>query len=165
MKKIILIALTALVLGGCGVKQEIKNETKTETKKEDIFSSIRDAVTKQIALKCEYTDENGNKTTTYIKGQTVRMKGNGEQSNFDGLMKEEKFYMWDNVKKTGMILDLAKTADDGSVKMENKQIKSIDDVIDVLEEKKNNCVVSPESAGLFEIPSDVKFESMENFLK
>ena len=161
MKKIILIALIALVLGGCGVKQE----TTTETKKDNVFSSIRDAVTKQIALKCEYIDEDGNKTTTYIKGQMVRMKGNDEQADFDGLMRDEKFYMWDNVKKTGMVLDLTKTADDGDIKMENKQIKNIDDVIDVLEEKKNNCVVSPESAGLFEIPSDIKFESMENFLK
>ena len=164
MKKIILIALVALVLGGCGIKQNNQN-TPTETKKDSVFSSIRDAVTKQIALKCEYTDENGSKTTTYIKGKTVRMKGNGEQSNFDGLMKDEKFYMWDNIKKTGMILDLAKTADDGSVKMEDKQIKSIDDVIEVLEEKKNNCVVAAESSGLFEIPSDIKFDSMENFLK
>ena len=48
--------------------------------------------------------------------------------------------------------------------MGGTKIKNTEDVINVLEEKKNNCVVSPESAGLLEVPTDIKFTNGTDFL-
>ena len=150
MKKIFLIVVLSLVLGGC--------------QKKDVFTSIRDAVTRQLTLKCEYTDEDGQTTTTYIKGQMVRMVGAGSgTTKIEGLMKDNKFYLWSSENKQGMVLEIAKLTE-GGAKMGEKEIKSIDDVIGVLEEKKDKCKVTSEGAGLFEVPADIKFTSTEGFL-
>jgi len=61
-----------------------------------------------------------------------------------------------------MILEIAKLTE-GGAKMGEKEIKSIDDVIGVLEEKKDKCKVASEGAGLFEVPTDIKFTSTEGF--
>ena len=73
--------------------------------------------------------------------------------------------MWDEVKKEGMELDISKMTADGSVKMGDKPIKSVDDVIAVLQQNKNTCALSPESAGLLDLPTDVKFTKTDGFLK
>jgi PBP1b-binding outer membrane lipoprotein LpoB len=162
MKKIILIVMLTLVLSGCQKKPE--NNTSGEVKK-NVFTSIRDAVTRQLTLKCEYADEDGQVTTTYIKGQMVRMVGAGtDKVKVEGLMREGKFYLWNNENKQGMVLEMAKLTESGSAKMGEKQINSIDDVIGVLEEKKDKCSVTSEGASMFEVPADVKFTNTSGLL-
>jgi hypothetical protein len=162
MNKLTLILIAALLFSGC---QKNTVENKPSQTKPDVFTSIQDAITKQLVLKCEYADTDGQKTTTYIKGQTVRMVGTGKEETIQGLMKDNKFYLWDSVKKEGMELDLTKMTADGSVKMGDKPIKSTDDVVAVLQEKKDSCSLSPQSANLLELPTDVKFIKSEDFLK
>jgi len=162
MKRISLILITILLLSACQKKPTENNLSQSDT---NVFTSIQDAVNKQLVLKCEYTDSDGQKTITYIKGQVVRLKGTGEEANVDGLMKDNKFYLWDGTKKEGMEIDMSKWAEDGSLKMGERPIKSVADVIAVLQEKKDSCSLSPESAGLLELPSDVKFIQTTDFLK
>jgi hypothetical protein len=50
-------------------------------------------------------------------------------------------------------------------KMGNRPIKSVDDVIAVLEEKKDKCSLSPESVGLLELPSEVEFEDAKGWFE
>ena len=154
--------VVVLLLSACDKKT---TEIKQSENKTNVFTSIQDAVSKQLVLKCEYADTDGQKTITYIKGNAVRLKGTGTESNVSGLMKNNIFYLWDEVKKEGMELDMSKMTADGSVKMGAKPINGIDDVIAVLQEKKDSCAVSPESAGLLDVPADVKFTKADDFLK
>ena len=160
-----MVLIVALIFGGCQLKTQNQQGNTTDNGNKNIFTSIKDAIDKQIVLKCEYNDEETKTATTYyIKGKVVRMRGTGEQSNIDGLLKDNKFYFWDNQKKEGMILDMAKMAEDGNVSMGDQKVKSTDDVINKLEERKTNCVASPESSGLLEVPTDVKFADTLNSL-
>jgi hypothetical protein len=157
MKKIFLVLGISLILVGCQKAPENSpsgSVNPTQPPK-DIFSSIADAVQKQMVLKCEYTDEDGGKTMTYIKGQTVRMMGQGDDNKkVDGLMKDGKFYLWSEGNNQGMVIDISKME---GASMGETPVNSIDDVIRVLESQKDKCVVSPESTGLLDLPTDVKF--------
>jgi len=156
MKKIFLVLGISLLLAGC---QKVSDNTSTLTQPteppKNIFASIADAVQKQMVLKCEYLDEDGETTTTYIKGRTVRMIGQGDDNKkIEGLMKDEKFYLWSGENKQGMVIDITKME---GASMGETPVNSVDDVIGVLESKKDKCSISPESAGLLDLPSDIIF--------
>lgn len=151
MKKTIWLLAGAILLSGC--------QTKIASNKADVLTTIKDAVAKQLVVKCNYTDKDGETTTTYIKGSVVRLVGSGEQANVSGLMKDEKFYLWDVNKKQGMVIDLAKMAAGGNLKIDEQPIKNIDDVVAVLEKNKDKCSLSPESADLMKLPEGINFES------
>ena len=145
------------MLAGCQKTPDTSsnNPSKPTDSPKNIFTSIADAIQKQIVLKCEYTDEDGKTTTTYIKGKTVRMIGQGnDDKKIDGLIKDDKFYIWSEENKQGMVIDITKMQ---GASMGKTPINSVDDVIGVLESQKNKCVASPESSGLLDLPSDIKF--------
>lgn len=162
MKKLTALLLAALILSGCQ-----KTPTANSNQNPGVFTTIKDAIAKQLIVKCNYTDTTNNNqvTTTYIQGTTVRLQGTGTQANVDGLIKDNIFYLWDNTKKQGMKIDLSGMATDGSLKMNGKPIKSVDDIVAALEAEQNNCGLSPQSAGLFTLPSDVTFTDASNYLK
>jgi len=156
MKKIFLVLGISLLLAGC---QKVSDTTSTTIQPteppKNIFTSIADAVQKQMVLKCEYVDEDGKTTTTYIKGRTVRMVGQGDDNKkIDGLMKDGKFYLWSGENKQGMVLDISKME---GASMGKTPVNNVDDVIGVLESQKDKCRVSPESSGLLDLPTDIIF--------
>jgi len=159
--KILTLLASALLLSACGaVSTPSSSVSPTSEPKKDVFTSIKDAVTKQLTLKCVY-DDNGQQTTTYIKGQQVRFSGTGKEIGVEGLMKDNIFYLWNANDKKGMTIDMTKME---GAKMGEKPIKSVDDVVTQLEAKKQNCSLSPESNGMFDIPADVSFTNTLDFL-
>ena len=161
MKKIFLVLGFSLLLAGC---QKVSDNNSTSIQPteppKNIFTSIADAVQKQMVLKCEYVDEDGKTTTTYIKGGTVRMIGQGDDNKkIDGLMKDEKFYLWSGGNKQGVVFDISKME---GASMGKTPVNSVDDVIGVLESQKDRCTVSPESSGLLDLPTDVIFTDTGN---
>jgi hypothetical protein len=155
--KITLLVASALLLSAC-TKPALPNK-KTDNVKPNVFTSIKDAVTKQLTLKCIYNDD-GQLTTTYIKGNQVRFSGSGKEANVEGLMKDGKFHLWNSLEKKGMTLEIAKMT---GAKMGDAPITSVDDVITQLEAKKESCTVSPESNSMFELPTDVNFTDTLDF--
>lgn len=157
MKKIIFILGISVMLVGCGQtpgpsSSDLSGPTQPP---KDIFTTIKDAVQKQLVLKCQYIDEDGSKTQTYIKGQTVRMIGQGDDNKkLNGLMENGKFYLWSEENKQGMVINIGQME---GASMGKTPVNSIDDVIAVLESQKDKCVVSPESTGLLDLPADIKF--------
>lgn len=163
MKKIFLILVVSFILIGCQKKPNTPESVvsvPTEPPK-DIITTIKDAVQKQLVLRCEYTDEDGEKTMTYIKGGVVRLIGqDADNKELNGLMKDGKFYLWSNESKQGMIININEKAD---LSMGDTPIESVEDVIEVLESQKDKCSISPESAGLLDLPSDVEFSEAGGF--
>ena len=163
MKKIFLIFVVSLIFSGCQKNPNLPEPgitIPTESPK-DIITTIKDAVQKQLVLKCEYIDEDGEKTMTYIKGNVVRLIGrDADQKELNGLMKDGKFYLWSNESKQGMIININEKAD---LSMGDTPIESVEDVIGVLESQKDKCSISPESTGLLDLPSDVEFSEAGGF--
>lgn len=150
------IAAISLALAGAGCGKT--NQTGVLDKAKETFTSIRDAVDRSVALRCEYTDENGEKTIANIMGKQLRLdsENEGEQGKFHGVIKDNKMWIWADKSKEGMLIDFSKLTDD-SLKMGEKPIRSTDDIIDKLEEKKDTCKTTTAAASLFETPSDVNF--------
>lgn len=163
MKKFIFLFLFAILFSGCTQASqppvaETPSPTATPTAS-NIITTIKDAITKNMVLKCEYTDEDGGKTTTYIQGNSVRMIGNDEKTkNINGLIKDKKFYVWELNGKEGMIIDMTKIDDKNPLKMGETAVKTEEDVINVLEGQKDKCIVSPVDASFLELPKDVVFK-------
>lgn len=163
MKKILPIIFLSLALAGCQKTTSKQISQTPSTAPANIFTTIQDAVNKQLILKCNYTDDTGSEITTYIKGSLVFLKGSGDQASVSGLMQDHKYYIWATGNNKGIVFDLDKMMADGTAKMGDTVIKSEDDIIAKLEEQKQKCQLSPESASLFELPKDVDFQSGDNF--
>ncbi len=160
--KILILTASALLLSACGAAVTPTanvSPTITPSPQANVFTSIKDAITKKLTLKCVY-DDNGQQTTTYINGSQVRFSGTGKQVGVEGIMKDNKFYLWNATDKKGMVLDIAKMQ---GAKMGETPVKSVDDVVAQLEAKKENCSVSPESNSMFDLPTDVTFSSAPDF--
>ena len=159
--KILILTASALLLSACGaaVPPTTTVSPTTAPSQANVFTSIKDAITKKLTLKCVYSD-NGQQTTTYINGSQVRFSGTGKEVGVEGIMKDSKFYLWNSTDKKGMVLDIAKMS---GAKMGETPVKSVDDVVAQLEAKKENCSISPESNSMFDIPADVTFSSAPDF--
>ena len=148
------ISAVSLALVGAGCGQGAADQAK------NTFTSIHDAIDRSIALRCEYTDTSGEKTIANISGKQIRLDSDkaSEQGNFHGIIKDNKMYIWADKAPEGMMIDFSQIKDD-SLKMDDKPIRSSDDIISKLEEKKDTCKATTAAASMFELPSDVKFTS------
>jgi len=170
MNKYIPFAILALILIGGGyfflTNKSSSPTTGTNVVKPreggNVISSIQDAITKSMPLKCEYPDGKGNKVTTYVRGQNVRVMGivdteAGQSTNL--VMKENKFYMWDDKTKKGTVMTLnVDVKDQGQV---DKKAETIEN----LEKYKDSCKVENISDSLFSVPTDVEFVDLDNQFK
>jgi len=179
MKKLfglIMILFIAIALSACG-KGEVQDTAKTtdtpaersdqvkeDTVKEEdtgVFSSIKEALSKSISLKCLYTDKEGDSMTMYLKGNVMRVDGIKKQPTdpqVSEVVKDNKIYMWSDNTDQGVLIDFA-TIKPGEeyFKMDETTIKSTDDIINKVEEQKQNCVREIVSDSMFEVPANIKF--------
>ncbi|MCX6744675.1 MAG: hypothetical protein NTX82_04085 [Candidatus Parcubacteria bacterium] len=157
-KKLLILVFAVVLLAGCG-----KQAQTNQAEKKDVFTSIRDAITRSITLRCDYVDPTDSATTiTYIRGQMIRMMtgDNTDGSvNFNGLIKDTKFYIWSKDSKQGAVMDLSTLQDSSDMKMGQTQIHSVDDIINELEKEKNKCRQEAIADSMFEVPTDIEFKS------
>jgi hypothetical protein len=150
----ILIAFGA----GCG-KQ---NQQGAAEEKKGVFASIKDAFDRSIALRCDYSDENGQKTVTYIKNHRIYLESepqtaqDGKTQIIRGIVKDDKMYIWGDENAKGLIFDF-KAVKDQAPKMGDKEIHSTQDIIDKLEEKKDKCRAESIGDDKFELPAKIEF--------
>lgn len=157
--KILTILACTLLLSAC-TKVTPPTTNQTPEPKKDVFTSIKDAVTRQLLLKCDYVDEDGQNTVVYLQGNRVRFVGTGQDSKIEGLISDNKYYAWSTETKEGMSFDLASAKD---LSMNDSPITSTEDVVSILESKKQNCQVSAEPSTIFDIPQDIKFSDASGF--
>lgn len=136
----------------------------------NVFTSIKDAMTKSISLKCVYEDEKGIETTTYIKGSAVRVMmtniQDSEQPN-NILMKDKIMYMWSDTTKTGFSYKTEEPKDitplptvKDKVEREETGDDQSESVLAQIEKYKDACKVETIVDSMFAVPTDVKFQDM-----
>ncbi len=136
---------------------------QVKTEGSNAFSSIKDAMSKSLSLKCEY-DMGEGKTTTYIKGNMIRgiTEVKKEESKFANfIVKDNKMWMWNEGEKDGYIFEF----DEEELSNDQENVSgetSISETIEELEEYKDKCVASVVSDSMFAPPVSVNFKNLSN---
>lgn len=177
MKNLVPVVIILLLLGVGGYlfmnSQKTKPSTTVTTQGTtqqggNIFTSIQDALSKSLSLKCDYPnpDGKGGTVTSYIKNGAVRVSSiaMGTEGNGSVIMKDNKMWIWDDVKKTGMTLtlDTSKlTPGAGAASNDDQKAK----VLAEMEKYKNYCKTEVVADSLFTPPADIKFTDLQNLMK
>lgn len=136
----------------------------------NVFTSIKDALSKSISLKCTFKDEKGVETTTYIKNGAVRVMLNGtadEDAPNNIVMKDKQMHMWSDKTKEGIILafndvDVSPypTAGQGNKNPTDPKFGQQESILSTIEKYKDACKPEVVSDSMFTVPTDVKFQDM-----
>lgn len=173
MKNIIPVIVVILILLGAGGYLFMNSKkavtptgntvnTKVETTGGNIFTSIKDALSKSISLKCDYPDPTGKGTiTSYIKNGAVFVASMnmGTQGNGSAIIKDNKMWLWNTTTKQGMLFDL-NTGNNGT-----PAVNQSDKVLQEMEKYKSYCKTDVVSDSLFTPPVDVKFQDLNALMK
>ncbi|MEK7177464.1 MAG: hypothetical protein AAB705_01405 [Patescibacteria group bacterium] len=173
MKKIVpvLVILALFGVGGYfymnskGTLPKAPIGTATNSTNSNVFTSIKDALSKSMSLKCVYKDEQGVQTTTYIKGGAVKvsMEGVTEKDQPNNIvLKDKKMYMWNEVNKTGFTFTMTDPIVTPGQELEVKKSQDAE-VLAEIEKYKDSCKATVIADSFFTIPTDVKFQDMNAF--
>ena len=157
----IIIVVALLALAGIGWYLMKGKGTMGSNSAGSAFSSIKDALSKSVSLKCEF-DENGTHTVTYIKNGAIRAdmtNPNPEQSG-SMIMKEKKMYFWN--EKEGYVMEIPDYKDVEVT--ESEKPSQSEDFMKELETYKDKCKADVVSDSLFTPPSDVTFSDMSQMM-
>ncbi|OGK19531.1 hypothetical protein A2866_00150 [Candidatus Roizmanbacteria bacterium RIFCSPHIGHO2_01_FULL_39_8] len=179
MKKILPVLVILLFLGVGGYfflnsqnKQTIAPENMMQGKKTseegNVFTSIKDALSKSVSLECTYNDEEGVSVKSYIKGGGVRSmmtaKDPKQPNNF--IMKDNKMYMWNDTTKEGFMTtwempkDITPNPTLEAMGKEEEKTNESDSLLAQMEKYKDACKPAVVADSLFTPPTDVKFQDM-----
>ncbi|MFA5770273.1 MAG: hypothetical protein WC894_02150 [Patescibacteria group bacterium] len=173
MKKIVPVLVILLILGvggyfymnskGAVPKAPLGTANSTNT---NVFTSIKDALSQSLSLKCVYQDEQGIQTTTYIKGGAVRvsMEGAKEKDQPNSIiLKDKKMYMWNEVSKTGFTFTITEPEVTPGTTLPETAANKDESLLAGIEKYKDSCKTTVIADSFFTIPTDVKFQDMSAF--
>jgi len=153
--------VTSLIVAGCTMQSSLP-ETDNPQVVDTAFSTIKEAVTKAIAIQCDYTDpEDGEKIKIYFKGQLIAFRPgeNNPSPDIASLIKDNVVYLW-NTKEVseGLAIDLSKSTVKDNISIAGMEVRSNEDVINALEPHRKNCQPTSDLS-VFELPANVNFKS------
>lgn len=177
MKKKVLISALALFLlifavfvyskvkGGRVVNKDTSMEQNGLFAK-NVVTSIKDAINQKLTLTCEFTDQTGATTKSYIKNGAVRVSsvGSNDQTS-EIVIKDKKMYMWDDKKKEGFVYTIPDETENSQAKSTGQDVVSVDSYLNMIDKYKDSCKVSTVDDSLFAIPTNVKFQDMSKLLE
>lgn len=134
-------------------------DTKGDTENKSVFTSIKDALSKDVTLVCEFKDDSGVSTKSYIKNGAVRISSEGEI-----VMKDKKMYMWDVKTKEGFIYEIP-DSEESQIGATSTEINQSESYLNMIETYKDSCKVTSVEDSYFELPKDVKFQDMSKLLE
>ncbi len=169
--KIIAAVVVLLIVGIGGYlfmnqnKTSNDNQGNSSTNSNDgnVFTSIKDALSKSVSLKCEF-EEDGRKTTAYIKNGAIRsdVMGAKVEENASMIYKGDKFYVWTESPKQGFVMTI--NPEDMDSTDETVETGDVKGMMEAMEKYKESCVPSLPSDSLFTPPTDVTFQDMSSMI-
>jgi hypothetical protein len=179
-----LILLSILIIAGAGAymflakntseKQDSKAvvaETVPSPTTGTVISSIKEALAGSQSIRCDFTDETGRQTTSYLKSGSVRTDYTGADPDDSGsmLMKDETLYIWNGKEGTKMAFDMqAMMNKAGSIAPTATKKSSTSDqeeFLSTLEKYKESCKPATVDDALFTPPADVKFTDLSSMMQ
>jgi hypothetical protein len=160
--------IVIIILGAAGFflmnkGQAPSSQPSTSTPQQEntnVFSTIKEALSKSMSLQCDFTDEEGRKTVSYIKNGAVRADITSTEADESGsvIVKDKRMYFWNN--QGGFTMEFT------DEQMESAQGSAQgQDIIQSLEKYKQSCRPSSVSDSQFTPPSDVKFQDMSEMMQ
>lgn len=171
-KAIIVVVLLLLGVGGYFFTKKSSNSALTSGAKKTVtspFTSIQDALSKSLSLQCTFTNDQGQKTKTYIKAGAVRVDYTGATADESGgtIVKDKKIYSWTNSNKEGFMMERPDVKVTTSQTTNTVEVKSAMSSVTLamLEKYKDSCKPGTVADSLFTPPSDIKFTDYSNRMK
>lgn len=168
-KNVMLIGAVIVVLlilaGGFFVlnknKAPVSSKTTPKATENNVISSISDALSKSMSLKCEYTTPSGTKTVVYIKNGMVRSEVKGATASVSGnsIIRDNKIYYW-NVS-SGFVIKIPQIS---TTPAAGKDATGMQSTLAALEQYKNYCKKAAIDDSEFVLPADVKFQDMSTMM-
>lgn len=169
-KKILVIVAVVLliIVGGVSYSRFKNGNSVSVTESKSVFTSVKDALTKNVTLACEFNEAEST-FKSYIKNGAVRVSTTGNNPTQAGemLMRDGKMYVWDSKTKEGFVYDIPKDVDGDSedVGMTGQEVVSSESYLDMIDKYKDSCKVATLDDSFFTAPNDVKFQDMSKFLE
>src|SRR3989344_3901856 len=180
-KSLPIIAVVLLLIIGGGAYLTFKNKpvqpgavntniNQGQPQDGNVFTSIKDALSKSLSLECKYNDEKGTESTTHIKGGAVHVAAktlaDGKETNTQVIMKDRKMYTWDEATKKGVVFDIPEenlqtTPSTQAPSGDNKG----DSFLAEIEKYKDACKPAVVSDSLFTPPTDVEFQDFSKMFQ
>lgn len=160
---VIILIILALFVGFYYIKsrKDITSDSSLDSSQDKgIFTSVKDALSKNLTLICEFKDDQGSTTKSYIKNGAMRITlTDDSQEMGEVVIKDNRMYNWDRNTKKGYIYDIPESESGSDT--DNK----IGSYYEMIDEYKDFCKVSAVSDSYFDIPTDVSFQDMSKFLE
>lgn len=159
----IIAAVIIVILGALGYFYFGKSASLPGTKS-TVFTSIQDALSKSLSLKCEYTDPNGTKTTAYIKNGAVRADTTSSKAEESGsvIVKDKKMYFWN--AQGGFMMEIPDVTPEPGFQAP-KESNQAEDIMKDLESYKDSCKAAVVADSLFTPPGDVNFTDFSKMMQ
>ena len=161
-KNMMIVAIVAVIalLGIGGYYIMGRTSTSSST-----FSSIADALSKSVSLKCDYVTPDGSKTVAYIKAGAIRtdMMGKTTAENGSVIMKDNKMYFWNGKAGIMVAFDMKSVQADPKTNPSGSPTgagQNGQNALADLEKFKQYCKPAVVDDKLFAIPTDVVFTDM-----
>ncbi len=185
MKKnwLIIVVIIILLLGLGGFFILSSNKTPTASKATDnsrmgqsvtkpatnsVISSIKDALMGSQSLSCNFTDERGIQTTSYIKNGMIRadIVASDPKQSGSFLMRDKKMYFW-NAQKQGFMSEFTPNYDEIAQDMSASKSapQQNEEMIKSLEKYKESCKPVAVDENKFAVPTDITFTDMSKMMK
>lgn len=163
-KKILLIAGGVIVLLAVGYFF-MKPKTQDLTGTPNVFISVKDALSKNLSLVCDFKDEKGQITKSYIKNGAVRVSTTDGKQASEIIILKDKMYMWDEKTKMGFVYPIKTEDQTSKVGMTGTEVTQSETYLGMIEKYKDSCKTSIVSDSLFTPPTDVKLQDMSKLLE
>jgi len=94
------------------------------------------------------------------KGKSIRSETDNKGQKYYVILKDQKLWSWSDKDKNGLLIDISDTQS----KAQTGQ-KSEEDIIDEVEQHKENCKPTVVSDLMFNPPSDINFQDLGQMFK
>lgn len=166
--KLVVVAIIVLaLLGGIGymiMSKRAGNPPVSPPTGGNVFTSIKDALSKSLSLECSFTDAEGRQTKAYVKSGAVRSDFTGKTANESGsvIVKDKKMYFWNS--QGGFMMEIPEETPVAGQKAPETP-GSVGDVMGTLEKYKENCKPSVVSDSLFTPPTNITFQDFSKMMQ
>lgn len=169
-KKVIIavVVVLVLILGGLFYFKNASKELNSNMVPKDVFTSVKDALSKKMTLVCEFKNDTGASTKSYIKNGAVRVSTTNEIStnqSDDIIIKDKKMYMWDLKTKQGFVYDIPDESTNNQADATGSDVIKSDAYFKMIDKYKDSCKVATVEDSYFVPPTDVKFQEMNKLLE
>ncbi|HRN96105.1 MAG TPA: hypothetical protein PLD54_01525 [Candidatus Levybacteria bacterium] len=165
--KLLLIgAVVLLVLGGAFFYFQSSGNSPLNVTN-DPMKSMENALTGSGSVRCEFTDEDGRNITTYVKNGQIRSDFTGGEEGQGGMIfKNDTIWTWDQTTMQGFTMVVPKTdgTEDDAVDNGQSPVNQKKEIEDQIEKYKESCNNENVSDSVFEPPSDITFQNMNDFM-